>query len=187
MIGQSMTWIASDGGPHLLLPAEAVERWRPHIQQRQSVVSTAGRNFTYYESACSIASQTNIGPIEVDGITGVVLGGDEVPLSTWIPFRNGIGGYVVIALEWSSNPTDDDLQMSVHHLPNVAFQSNDFALTTSREGLVLFAASDSPINWVYRHLKIAVPAGQYAIDSAECDVDQYALLRIHRFTFVATR
>lgn len=179
MLGQIPHWIAS-GGPYLLLPADSVNHWSAVAQfehPRESLPASPLRN---YDEACRIAAQHDIGLIELDDFSGIVLGGGDIPMATWLSRPNRIGADIVVALEWGFDYKDVNLAAEVASLDDSAFKSIGVSFRLLNADLVLFAAAESPPPFCFGSLHCPIVPGTYRIASMQCEFGDYLVVRVHR-------
>jgi hypothetical protein len=179
MLGQIPEWIAPQGGPYLVLPTEAVVRWDAiaPFGYRGMLPAAPQRN---YDEACRLAAKHDIGLIELGDFNGLVLGGCDIPRATWLPRPDGIGGDIVVALEWGFDHRDVNLAAEVASLPDSAFASDGLTFAVESGGLVLFAAAESPPPFYFGHMNCRIAAGTYEIASTQREFGDYLVVRVHR-------
>jgi hypothetical protein len=179
-----ISWVACDGGPHLLVESELAIAWggtRPPeegrvVNARFRWSDEPGAVATDYDAACDVDDL--VGLVPVGRGVGLVLG-DEVPMSTWIPHRDFAGGVVVVPMEWPEpGMPEERLLSAVASVPSNAFSDTDICLAVGAGGLVLCAAADSGPNWTYPTLHVSVLPGRYRVLSAEVETRGF-LLRLH--------
>src|SRR5687768_12943011 len=88
MFGRSLKWLACDGGPHLILPREVLGDWQACDASCFTRLAPYDGS-TDYARACAIALEREVGIISVGTMSGVVVGGGEVPMSTWVAREDG--------------------------------------------------------------------------------------------------
>ena len=95
---EDFKWVSCRAGPHLLLPAELLGAWEGVKKPSFGRIVRAIFRFTMdpaspatdYDRACDVNDLLGLIPVG-DG-HALVLGGDEVPMSTWIAHPDGGGG-----------------------------------------------------------------------------------------------
>ena len=177
MLGDALQWVSCDGGPHVLLPRTAFGLWN----RQRNGPSRISKGFpSDYCEACKIALAHDVGVIAVAGSFGLVIGGDDVPMSTWIPETRNGGGTIVVAQEWQSNSSDLEIVEAIHRLPTTALRQDRVFITVSERDFVLFAASDFPQRLLYSTLSFEMRPGEYEVASGQCLDANDTLLRVHR-------
>src|SRR5262249_16823984 len=156
---QTGRWVSCHGGPHVLLPKEALGEWDP----------------LKHKNVLSIARNDNAALISVGNTQGIVIGGCDVPMSTWIGNRNFDGANVLVPLELSTFSSDELIDEIIQGLQNSAFHADGFTLSVGPLGLTLFAACDLPSSWICSHLDITIRSGVYSVWSSETEIDDDAL------------
>lgn len=190
MAKSKLKWACCDGGPHLLLPGELLPAWEGINPPSNGRVVNATFRFTGepdspatdYDLACDV--QGVVGLIPVGKGQGLVIGGDEVPMSTWIEASDKSGGFVVIPLEWG-DLTDDIVTNTPAKVPGEEFEDTGLEVRVEGRGLVLFAACDSSDAWVYACVEIPILPGIYKVLTIDFEPDASHLFRIHRLQKVS--
>ena len=189
---EDFKWVSSRGGPHLLLPAELLGAWEGVKKPSFGRIVRAIFRFTMdpaspatdYDRACDVNDLLGLIPVG-DG-HALVLGGDEVPMSTWIAHPDGRGGDIVILMQWADDARVARQIAVTPTVPDEQFDATGLDFHLRGDDAVLLPASDSGPNWVDGCLRCALPAGRYAVTTAELtrdgngDGDIGEILRVHR-------
>lgn len=189
--GPKWTWMASNGGPLLLVPGEYLSSWggvgHPpngrHIeaQFRWSGLDEAA---TDYDRACDVTDY--LGLLDIDTGQGLILGGE--PLSTtWqtaaAASDDDAGGLVI---RWVYVNSETDVIAALEHVPQSTWQDESLVFSVRHQPLYLLdAASPGGELQGDDHLTIHLPAGIYSIATAEYEPDDHTSLILHRLTRIS--
>jgi len=187
MIGRSFKWVAPHGGPYLLLPREALSGWNPMARHPGVLAGDdrPSRKQTNYWQVCEMALQNEVGAVEVGECSGVVFGGVDIPMATFLPHDDGSHGHVdsvgdiVVALEWDGDATDEGIRQGLRELSQGDFRTENVTILAGEQGLVLFAAHDAPPDWTCDHVDCFLRPGRYQIATAQCEAGDYVVFRVH--------
>jgi immunity protein 21 of polymorphic toxin system len=184
MLEPELQWVCCDGGPHLLLPAQFVGGWEGTSPPSGARIVDARFRYTMdpaspatdYDLACDVEGE--LGLIPVGGGEGLVID-DDVPMSTWVPAPDGLGGDLVV---WVSGPErgDEWVIRVCREAPLHLLQDTGLTLSVGDGGLFLFPACDSAPEWVYGFIRISLPPGRYRVLTVEYEQDSEGCLRLHR-------
>jgi hypothetical protein len=131
---------------------------------------------TDYDAACEINEL--VGVISVGASTALVLG-DEVPMSTWVPSRQFIGGLLVVPMTWAEpGMHEEPLMATVDAVARSDFTRTALTLPASSGRFILCSASDAGPQWLYPTAQLTVPAMTYQVLSAEVQTAGF-WLRLH--------
>lgn len=179
-----LTWVSADGGPHVLLPAEASGEWtgirtsrhegRSGIRFRWS--GDAAAPASDYDAACDMAGLAGL--VQV-GIGEALVLGDEVPMSTWVPSSPFSGGVLIVPMTWPDSKHDDSALLSaVAAVAPGEFLPTGLVLRLSSGRLLLCAAADYGPDWRYPTSPISIPPGEYQVRTADVQIQGF-WLRLH--------
>ena len=104
-MGNVLTWVTCDGGPHLLIPEELGALWEGSdapsggrvVNARFRWSADPGALATDYDAACDVNELVGVIPV---GAGAALVLGDEVPMSTWVPSTLFAGGLIVVPMTW---------------------------------------------------------------------------------------
>ena len=160
-----MRWVESEGGPLVVVPAPALDRWRGAASEFD-----AGDMDTWgdYGRACQIDGYA--GTVDLGGDQALVLG-DEPAATTYLPERR-------LFVRWIYAPDE----AAVARLVPVAVQEADWtdsgSWTTGGPALLFDAAFAG--GEIEQHLVVEVAPGSYAVRVAYVEPEKgTALVLIH--------
>ncbi|MDD5139649.1 MAG: Imm21 family immunity protein [Verrucomicrobiales bacterium] len=148
-------YLASDGGPHLVLPKELSGKWK----------GSSGFFFLLsskndYARACAATTNQLMALLPVGTGQAIVLG--NPPLSAWGHSPEGwIDIYNLQA--WADTNTDALIKHAVTNTPTNGMKDSGKAIKLNQPGLVLLFAGDKPGNTAYGEHAIPIDAGSYRI------------------------
>lgn len=183
----TLQWMTCDGGPHILLPAGLREVWRGADGPTDGRLVEAKFRWsgepddpaTDFDAACDV--EALVDKIEVDGCDVLVLG-DEVPMSTWMPSAHFEGGVLVIPMTWVHGTTDSDLVGLVKTVARSAYQDTGTCYAVTSPVAYLMPAVDRLEEGDKAAcdccLPIALAQGQYRVLSTEVRLGGL-VLRLH--------
>jgi hypothetical protein len=181
--GNGLRWIASAGGPLILLDERYLSAWLGSDQTDDfdlDAPEEPSDRVTDYDRACAVAVDGYIGILAVDGGQAVVFGGE--PMSTaWIPRAASEGIFV---RSWYADVQDEErLVEHVASIDEEAWTPTGFTLQVDGQPLLLFDAAYSGLEAAEdaEHLTVALDAGRYAIESTILEPSQRAKWLVHRF------
>jgi hypothetical protein len=180
MTGGLSQWIASEGGPLLLLPADLLPLWEgvaPPAAERVIVATFRAlgpeASATDYERACDVADA--LGLLDIGPGQGLVLG-DEPAQTAWWPLA--AGGLLV---RWHYATSEAAVLAALRETPPTVFGPPACVLTVGPTPLILFDAA-LPGSEALRgeHLRLALPPGAYTVATADYRPDRALSLTVHR-------
>lgn len=150
-------YLASDGGPHLVLPKELAKRWSGVTSWNPAAPLDPKSD---YGRACAVASQLRLGLIDVGSGHAMVL--PDPPMSAWghSP-ESWVDIYVLKG--WNDMNLDALIQRAVAAAPTKKMTDRGLQLTLKEPGLLLLAATDSPSESAYGVHSIPIETGTYRI------------------------
>lgn len=160
-----LKWIASEGGPLVLLSRLALPAWK-------GIHGESGE--TDYDRACGVEDE--LGLIAVGEISGLVLG-DEPLQTAWIPKHAGYQGLLV---RWSYAESEEAILHHLRDLPPQLFAPTGIRFHSVDRSHQLFDAAlggdqvDSD-----QGLEIEIPVGTYRIESALFAPDDATAVLLH--------
>ncbi len=178
MFTKQNKWVCSEGGPHLVLPRHLAALWHPEEHVSGTANTDAKLFETPYRQVCELALRHNVSRFDVSGAHGLVLGGSEIPMSTWFADGAGRGGDIVIPLEWTHESSAEELAAEVAAISVADFNDERLMIDVGQDGLLLFAAADEAPRWIWSAVEIDLPPGTYSIWSAEKECGSF-LLRVY--------
>jgi hypothetical protein len=177
-------WVASNGGPLLLVPEEFVDAWLgidPPPDGR--VIRTRFRwNESSppcdYDRACDINDY--LGEISVGRGSAVVLGDEPLP-TVWRPSPNAEGG-VLVRCRYVESEADE--QRLLESIPAVDFELSSFHLETLSGRVALFDSAFAGADFLSQGAGawLQLPRGRYRIGIAEWKPEPEAAFLLHHIT-----
>jgi hypothetical protein len=180
----TLTWVSSDGGPHLFVASALASSWRGSLPPEAGRIVEAKFRWsaepealaTDYDAACDV--EELVGSVPIGTGYGLVLG-DEVPMSTWVHSALFSGGLLVVPMEWPEpGMHEEHLLSAVSSVPAEAFAETPLSIPESAGSFILCAAADCGPNWVYPVLHVSIPGMPYRVLSAEVQAHGF-WLRLH--------
>jgi len=179
MTNSASTWVTCDGGPLLLVAEEYLLAWtgaanpspgrKVEAQFRWNPDGPA----TDYDRACDVDDW--LGLIDVAQGKGLVLGGGEPFMTTWLPLSDG--GLLV---RWVCADSEEELIAAAHVIPDSAYVDSGLFLHVGDSPLVLLAACESVDDQIYPRFQFRLLPGEYSIVTSEYDADENTSLICHR-------
>lgn len=183
-----LQWMQSNGGPLLLVPGEHVSAWKgiePPRNGRQVEVrfrwNGPDEPATDYDRACDV--EEYIAQLDIGAGRGLVLG--DMPMGTaWQTVgsvqSNGapVGG---ILIRWMYANSEADVLSTIPRMPDELWQNDGMTLEVGSQPLCLFDSAFAGDDLAHDdHLLIQLPAGTYAIATAEYEPDRHTSVVLHR-------
>ena len=172
-----------------MLPHEALFEWNPNRLEDGSCGDRQDRKNSYCAtSALADQSPLGISPISVSGIPGLVVGGFDSIIATWIDSPSIRGGMLVFLLESpgkdfpESFPFDDQIDAVVAEVPPSAFQPANITIKNevSKNWIILSALENPSEGSAFGYpVQITLDCGDFSVHVAEWD-DPTFLLRLYR-------
>jgi len=183
-MGDRPKWVASLGGPLILVPVEVAHLWRgtDGIGPSSEVWESWGQDDfpgTDYGRACGVDDYLGVlacGPGEC------LILGDEPMQATILPASDG--GLIV---RWMWAECEEDVIQVIRSVPEDVWEAISHRFNVGEGDLLLFDSAypgdDLPttsagtnVPW----LRVSVPRGTYEIDTADYEPDQRTRLILHR-------
>ena len=176
-----LQWIASEGGPLLLLAAPLLAHWEGVAPPTAGRAVTAtfralgpGAPATDYDRACDVSDE--LGLVEVGPGYGLVLG-DEPAATTWWPLP--AGGVLV---RWHQAESEAAVLAALRAALPDGLGSPTHRFSVTAAPLLLFdAALPGSEAQPGAHLWLSVPVGEYTVTTADYQPDRATILTLHRF------
>lgn len=180
----SPKWVATGGGPLILVPVEVAHLWRgiDGIGPSSEVWENWGENKfsgTDYGRACGVDDYLGVlacGPSEC------LILGDEPMQTTFLPAKDVS---LIVRCMWAES--EDDVIRVIQSVPEGVWEATLHRLNVGEGQLLFFdsaySGDDLPttsaganVPW----LKVSIPRGTYEIDTADYQPDQQTRLILHR-------
>jgi Immunity protein 21 len=155
-IGMSeFEYLASDGGPHLVLPKELSGKWKG---SSGFLFLLSSKND--YSRACAATTNQMMALLPVGTGQAIVLG--NPPLSAW---GHSPEGWVDIynLQAWADTNIDALIKCAVSNTPTSEMKDTGKIIKLNQPGLILLFAGDKPGNTAYGEHDIPIDAGGYRI------------------------
>jgi len=148
-------YLAADGGPHMLLPAEAASAWTG-----ASSMPAATNPKSDYGRACAATANAQMGVIPVGPTTALVFA--DPPMTAWGTSSDGM--VEVYYLEsWSSMNLDALIARATAALPTASLTSSGAVLQLHQPNAFLLFAGDTPSSTAYGVYQVKISAGKYNV------------------------
>jgi hypothetical protein len=169
-------------------------KWNPNRREDGSIGDCLDHMSDYWR-ACVLVQESSfqVAPVSVEGASGLVLGGFDSIIATWIASPSIGGGAIVFVLEMPSEDRfsesftfDDQIDAVVAEVPASAFHPANIELANEvNTEWSIFGAVENPSDrWVFDYpLHITLGLGNYSVHLAKWD-DPTFLLRIYRLNAV---
>jgi hypothetical protein len=148
-------YLAADGGPHLLLPAQAAGNWTgaPTMLAVMNPASDYGR-------ACAAVKNKQMALIPVGSASAVVFA--DPPMTAWGKSADGLAE-VYYLKSWTGMDLDALIAKASAALPTASLTDSGSTLQFDKPDAFLLFAGDTPSNVAYALHRVAVPVGTYKI------------------------
>lgn len=148
-------YLAADGGPHILLPAEAAGSW-----VGASSMAAVLNPSSDYGRACAATANSPMALIPVGPSSAIVFG--DPPMTAWGKSADDLVE-VYYLKSWTSTDLDTLITRATAALPTAALKDSGQSIQFNRPDAFLLYAGDTPSSVAYHCYRIAVPAGTYKI------------------------
>jgi hypothetical protein len=178
----TLKWLASSGGPLLLLASEYLQYWEGSdpptggrtIDARFRWTGQSDDPATDYDRACDIDNY--LGLVDVGPGQALVLG--DAPLgTTWWPAAPG-GGLLV---RWRYAQDEASVVRALADIPEAIWEPAQFELRVGNGPLYLFDAA-YPGAMATEYLVVELRSGHYAAATAVYEPDDFTALVLHRLS-----
>jgi len=148
-------YLAADGGPHILLPAEAAGAWTgaPSIGAVVNPNSDYGR-------ACAATTNAQWALIPVGSTCAIVFA--DPPMTAWGQSADGLTE-VYYLKSWNAMNLDALIARATAALATASLTESGKSLQFREPDAFLLFAGDSPKSAAYGVHRVTVPAGNYKI------------------------
>ena len=178
----TLMWIASEGGPLLLLTREYLRYWEGTdpptgdrtIEARFRWTRNPAAPATDYDRACDI--EDYLGLIDVVPGQALVLG-DEPLATTW----RSLGPTGGMLVRWSYAPEEAAVVQALARIPDAIWGPAQLVLTVGPEPLYLFDAA-YPGAEVEEYLVVELRPGHYTLATGVYEPDDLTSVVLHRFS-----
>lgn len=181
-----MTWVGTDGGPLIAIPAEIASHWRggegvnfppQDLDRWWENLDLSGSD---YGRACGINDY--LGTLEVGPGRALILNDEPMPTA----FLPNAGGGIVV--RWMYAEDEGAVRRVVRSIPESIWEPTPHTIVVAREGVLVFDSAypgdDLPTSpgeeatapW----LRLGLPPGPYHVDTADYSPDESTRLILHR-------
>jgi Immunity protein 21 len=148
-------YLAADGGPHLLLPAEAARAWKG----APSALAVANPK-SDYGRACAATANAQLGVIPVGSTSALVFA--DPPMTAWGTSADGMVE-VYYLKTWIGTNLDALIAKATAALPTAALTNSGTVLQFHEPDAFLLFAGDTPSSTAYGVHRVKIPAGKYNV------------------------
>jgi Immunity protein 21 len=174
----SLHWLASAGGPLLLLSSEYLNAWLGYnledvVEDAEDAAEAWLSGQTDYDHAC--AAEDYLGLVPVNGGQALVLGGEPLSTAWWqAPLTEGI------LVRWEYGEDYATAEGSLAHLEEGIWKPSGITFEVGTHPLHLFDAA-WPGGEVSEQLVVRLNEGRDEVDTAIARPGQKTELLLHRF------
>ncbi len=148
-------YLAADGGPHMLLPAEAAGAWTG----ASSMAAVTNPN-SDYGRACAATAKSQMALVPVGSTSAMVF--SDPPMTAWGKSSDGLVE-VYYLKSWTSMNLDALIAKATASLPTASLSDSGKTLMLRDADAFLLFAGDTPANTAYGVHRVTIPAGKYKI------------------------
>jgi hypothetical protein len=148
-------YLAADGGPHMLLPAEAAGAWKA-ISSPADVTNPQSD----YGRACAAVTTARMAPIPVGSSSALIF--NDPPMSAWGKSADGLVEIYNLQ-SWTSTDLDALLAKATAALPTASMKKSGTTLRLPEPDAFLLYAGDAPGGTAYGVHRVTIPAGNYDV------------------------
>lgn len=189
------TWLASDGGPLLLVPGEYLSAWEGvglpsggRVIQAHFRWAGPDKPATDYDRACDVEGY--LGQLEIGGGSGLVLG-DQPAMTAWWPVTKNhstapdIVGYLV---RWIAADSEEEMRaaaIAADQDKTVQWQNTGLSIRVSNQPIYLLDSA-APSSWLEDDdfLTIDLEPGVYEVATADHVPNPRTSMVLHRFSAI---
>jgi hypothetical protein len=139
-------YLAADGGPHLLLPAETAATW--------------SGGATDYGRACAATAASQMALIPVGSDSAMAFA--DPPMTAWGKSADGLIE-VYYLKSWTGMDLDSLIAKATAALPTASLADSGKTLRFGQPDAFLLFAGDTPNSVTYACHRVSVPAGTYKV------------------------
>jgi hypothetical protein len=149
------SYLTADGGPHLLLPAEAAGAWSgaPTALSVMNPSSDFGR-------ACAATTSIQMALIPVGSTSAMVFA--DPPMTAWGKSVDGLVEAYYLK-SWTGMDLDALIAKATAALPTASLADSGKPFRFAKPDAFLLFAGDTPSSFAYAVHRIAIPVGTYNI------------------------
>jgi hypothetical protein len=148
-------YLASDGGPHMLLPSEAAGAWRGV----SSVLAVTDPK-SDYGRACAATASVQMASIPVGSTSALVFG--NPPMTAWGMSADGLVE-VYFLQSWTGMNLDALIAKATSALATPSLTNSGTTFQLREPDAFLLFAGDTPNGTAYGVLRVTIPAGKYDV------------------------
>jgi len=148
-------YLAADGGPHMLLPAEAASAWTG----APSMLAVTNPKSDYGRAGAATAT-AQMGVIPVGSTTALVFA--DPPMTAWGTSADGMVE-VYYLKSWAGMNLDVLIAKATAALPTASLTNSGTVLQLHEPDAFLLFAGDTPSSTAYGVHRVKIPAGNYNV------------------------
>lgn len=147
-------YLAADGGPHMLLPADAAPAW-----SGVSILTVANPK-SDYGRACAATANAQMGTIAVGSASAMVFA--DPPMTAWGTSSDGLVEIYYLKA-WTGMNLDALIDKATASLPTASLTNSGAVLQFREPDAFLLFAGDTPTSTAYGIHRVKIPAGKYQV------------------------
>lgn len=175
-LDRSNEWIASGGGPLLVLPIAALPYWNGADDPDSGVIPSAEGKESDYTRACSVHDW--IGVIPVGPADGLVLADEPLDTRWWKPDMSG-PTYLV---RWVYGDSSVSVLEALAELSKAQFEPTGVLFENGSDRVVLFDSAMPGTDILTPYSSTELPPGTYGLDLAHFEPNHRTKLIVLRMT-----
>jgi hypothetical protein len=148
-------YLAADGGPHMLLPAEAAGAWTG-VTSMLSVTDPKSD----YGRACAATANAQMAAIPVGSSSALVFA--DPPMTAWGTSADGLVEIYYLQ-SWTGMNLDGLIDKATTALSTSSLTNSGAVLTLNKPDAFLLFAGDTPTSTAYGVHRVAIPPGSYKV------------------------
>jgi hypothetical protein len=148
-------YLAADGGPHMLLPAEAANAWAG-----ASSMLAATNPKSDYGRACAATANAQLGAIAIGSTSALVFA--DPPMSAYGTSADGLVE-VYYLQSWTGMNLDALIAKATAALPTASLTTSGTVLQLHEPDAFLLFAGDTVSSTAYGVHRVKIPAGKYNV------------------------
>ncbi len=145
----------ADGGPFILLPAEAAGIWTG-VTSMQAALNPKSD----YGRACAATANAQLGTIPVGSAKALVFG--EPPMIAWGKSADGLTEVYLLEM-WNTTNLDTLVTKATAALPTASMTNSGIPLRFREADAFLLFAGDTPTSTAYGVHRVSIPPGNYTV------------------------
>jgi hypothetical protein len=148
-------YVVADGGPHMLLPAEAAGAWSGAASMLAVVNPKSD-----YGRACAATANAQMGVIAVGSANALVFA--DPPMTAWGVSADGMVEIYYLK-SWSGTNLDALIDKATAALPRASLAKSGTVLQFREPDAFLLFAGDTPTSTAYGVERVKISVGKYDV------------------------